>query len=163
MEGTFNVSADLAVLVVALPLLLKLSIPIQQKIILLGVFGMGTFVIIAALLTKVYSLVPSLTSYSYLNWYFREASVSLYVTNLPALWALVRDTFPSVKNWGYSSRYDGDMPDSRKNRLSYLGHNHNATGNLEILDEERENAFWEDMPRSQSKEHINPPIASQLR
>ncbi|KIM99639.1 hypothetical protein OIDMADRAFT_84975, partial [Oidiodendron maius Zn] len=97
VEGTFNVSADLAVLVVALPLLIKLSIPIQQKIILLGVFGMGTFVIVAALLTKIYSLVPSLTSYSYLNWYFREASVSLYVTNLPALWALVRDIFPAVK------------------------------------------------------------------
>lgn len=55
------------------------------------VFGMGGFVIVAATLTKVYCLVPKLISYVYMNWYFREASVAVYVTNLPTLWPLVRD------------------------------------------------------------------------
>lgn len=163
VEGIFNVSADLAVLVVALPLLIKLSIPIQQKMILLSVFGMGIFVIVAALLTKIYSLVPSLTSYSYLNWYFREASVSLYITNLPALWALVRDIFPAVKNWGYSSRAYSDAPGNKRTKPSHIGHNHSSDGDLEMLDEDRESAFWEDMPRSQSNEPINPPSVAQLR
>jgi hypothetical protein len=130
--------------------------------ILLSVFGMGIFVIVAALLTKIYSLVPALTSYSYLNWYFREASVSLYVTNLPALWALLRDTFPAIKNWGYSSRAYSDAP-GRRSKPSHLGHNHNSDGDLEMLDEDRESAFWEDMPRSQSNEAINPTGVSQLR
>ena len=162
VEGTFNITADLAVLIVAMPLLLRLSIPCQQKIILLAVFGMGVFVIIAALLTKIYSLVPALTSYSYLNWYFREASVSLYVTNLPALWALVRDTFPAVKNWGYSSRTYTDGPSTRKTRSSHIGQNHNMSGDDVMLDEDRENVFWENMPRSQSNEHINPPFVTQV-
>lgn len=163
MEGTFNVTADLAVLIVALPLLLRLSVPVQQKVILLAVFGMGIFVVIAALLTKIYSLVPSLTSYSYLNWYFREASVSVYVTNLPALWALVRDTFPAVKNWGYSARTYTDGPGSKRARESHIGQVHNSNGDLEMMDEDRENSFWEDMPRSQSNDPINPPAVSQVR
>lgn len=87
---------------------MKLRIPIQQKIILVSVFGMGIFVIAAAILTKVYSLDPDLVSYAYLNWYFREASVSVYVTNLPAVWALFRDLFPTLRYWGYPPRSDSD-------------------------------------------------------
>jgi hypothetical protein len=104
----FNISADLAVLLVAIPLLMKLRIPIQQKIILVSVFGMGIFAIVAAILTKVYSLDPNLVSYAYLNWYFREASVSVYITNLPAVWALIRDLFPAVRYWGYPARTHSD-------------------------------------------------------
>ncbi|KAH8807717.1 hypothetical protein F5884DRAFT_345758 [Xylogone sp. PMI_703] len=104
VEATFNISADLMVLLVAIPLLMKLRVPIQQKGILIGVFGMGLFVIVAAILTKVYSLDEDLVSYAYLNWYFREASVSVYVTNGPALWALIRDIFPSIRYWGYQPR-----------------------------------------------------------
>lgn len=69
---------------------------------------MGAFVIAAAILTKVYSLDPDLVSYAYLNWYFREASVSVYVTNLPAVWALSRDVFPAVRYWGYPTRTYSD-------------------------------------------------------
>jgi hypothetical protein len=65
VEGTFNITADLMVLITALPLLAKLRIPIQQKLMLLAVFGMGAFVIAAAVLTKVYSLVPYLVSYEF--------------------------------------------------------------------------------------------------
>ena len=41
----------------------------QQKLILLGIFGMGIFVIAAAILCKVYGLYPPLISYEYLNWF----------------------------------------------------------------------------------------------
>jgi hypothetical protein len=40
-----------------------------------------------------------------MNWYFREASVSVYVTNLPGIWPLLRDIFPKLKSWG--SRANG--------------------------------------------------------
>jgi hypothetical protein len=140
VEGTFNISADLAVLV-AIPLLLKLQIPIQQKIILVSVFGMGAFVIAAAVMTKVYSLDPNLVSYAYLKWYFREASVSVYVTNLLAVWALVRDIFPSVKYWGYPQRkYSDGTVHNRKAWPSQYGSDessHNERGlkdDLEMFD-----------------------------
>lgn len=74
--------------------------PIQQKLILLGIFGMGFFIVIAAILTKVYSLVPSLLSMVYMRWYFREASVAVYVSNLPTIWPLVREIFPGLGRLG---------------------------------------------------------------
>lgn len=73
----FNVSANLALHVVGLPILFKTRIPMQQKMILLAVFGMGRFIIVAAFLCKVYDLYAPLITYSYLNWFFQEASVSV--------------------------------------------------------------------------------------
>ena len=92
-------------LAIAIPLVSSLQIPPKQKIILLLVFGMGGFIVVASILTKIYCLVPDLISYVYMNWYFREASVSVYVTNLPAIWPLIRDIFPRLKSWG--SRANG--------------------------------------------------------
>lgn len=103
-QSIFNTSSDIMMLIIAIPLLLSVRLPLQQKAVLLVVFGMGAFVIVAAILTKIYCLVPGLISYVYLNWYFREASVSLYVTNLPALWTLVRDVFPQLKSWGFETK-----------------------------------------------------------
>ncbi|KAH8693270.1 hypothetical protein BGW36DRAFT_386238 [Talaromyces proteolyticus] len=117
--ATFNISSDVAVLVIAIPLIINLHVPIQQKAILCIVFGMGFFVIAAAILTKVFSLDPNLVSYSYLNWYFREASVSLYVVNLPLLWALFRDIFPSARTWGYArTTGDSTRPSNNNNLMS---------------------------------------------
>ena len=87
-------------LAIAIPILLKLQVPILQKGILLGIFSMGIFIILAAILTKLYSLYPPLLTYAYLNWYAREASVCVYVTNLPSIWTLLLDIFPSLRRWG---------------------------------------------------------------
>jgi hypothetical protein len=81
--------------------------PMQQKGVLLVIFGMGGFVIVASILTKVYCLVPSLISYVYMNWYFREASVAVYVTNLPTIWPLLRELFPGLQTWGTRSKVSG--------------------------------------------------------
>jgi hypothetical protein len=94
-----SISSDLFLLIVAMPILIAIRLPFRQKMILLVLFGLGGFVIVAAVLTKVYCLVPSLISYVYMNWYFREATVAMLVTNLPLSWSLLRDTFPGLKNW----------------------------------------------------------------
>jgi len=75
---------------------------------------MGIFVIVAAVITKIYCLVPSLISYVYLNWYFREASVSVYVTNLPALWTLARDVFPALRTMGFGEKMSSKYASNRK-------------------------------------------------
>lgn len=102
--GVFNITSDIVVLCVAIPLILQLYLPVQQKIALTTVFGMGIFVVAASILNKVFSLAPKLMNYTYLSWYYREAAVGLYVVNLPTLWVLLRRTFPSVSLWGYRSR-----------------------------------------------------------
>ncbi|KAI9776975.1 MAG: hypothetical protein M1839_009119 [Geoglossum umbratile] len=95
----FNISSDLAMLLVALPLLFSAQLRGKQKAIICIIFGMGVFVIAAAVLTKIYSLDPKLLSIVYIFWYFREATVAVYVTNLPLLWSLLLDVFPGLKRW----------------------------------------------------------------
>lgn len=104
IQGCIHISADVFMLIIAIPLLMKVRVPVRQKLILLFIFGMGAFVIVAAILTKVYCLVPSLISYIYMNWYFREATVAVLVTNIPLVWSLLRDVFPSLKSWTGGSR-----------------------------------------------------------
>ena len=40
-----------------------------------------------------------------MNWYFREATVAVYVTTLPGIWVLLRDMFPKLQK--LSSRHGG--------------------------------------------------------
>jgi len=46
--------------------------------------------IVAAILTKVYNL-SDVYSTTYMLWYTREASVAVYVANLPGIWPLLRE------------------------------------------------------------------------
>lgn len=91
-------------LTIAIPLLASLQLPTRQKAILLFIFGLAGFIIVAAIITKLYCLVPSLISYDYIKWYFREASVAVYVTNLPAVWPLILWVFPGLGKWSTQSQ-----------------------------------------------------------
>ncbi|CRG89344.1 hypothetical protein PISL3812_06380 [Talaromyces islandicus] len=109
IQGCFSITADVFMLAVAIPLLLKIRLPTKQKMILVILFGMGIFVIVSAILTKVYCLVPHLISYVYMNWYFREATVAILVTNIPLVWSLLRDVFPSMlRSWTGGSKKGTD-------------------------------------------------------
>ncbi|KAF7117116.1 hypothetical protein CNMCM5793_005800 [Aspergillus hiratsukae] len=108
VQGSISISADIFMLTVAIPLLVQVRVPLKQKVILLILFGMGVFVIVAAILNKIYCLVPSLISYVYMNWYFREATVAILVTNLPLVWSLLRDVFPALKSWTGGSKRGTD-------------------------------------------------------
>ncbi|RJE24403.1 hypothetical protein PHISCL_03257 [Aspergillus sclerotialis] len=106
IQGCIAITADVLMLLVAIPIIIRVRVPLKQKLILLLIFGLGIFVIIAALLTKIYCLVPSLISYVYMNWYFREATVAMLVTNLPLVWSLIREIFPAIRSWTGSKRSD---------------------------------------------------------
>ena len=106
IQGCIAITCDVLMLLVAIPIIIRVRVPLKQKLILLLIFGLGVFVIIAALLTKIYCLVPSLISYIYMNWYFREATVAMLVTNLPLVWSLLREIFPAIRSWTGSKRSD---------------------------------------------------------
>jgi len=99
-----NLPGEISVLLIGIPLFASIRLPQKQKAILLVIFGMGGFIIVASILTKIYCLVPELISYVYMNWYFREASVALYCTNLPTIWPLMREVFPSLSTWSSQNR-----------------------------------------------------------
>lgn len=96
VQASFNISSDALMLFIPLPLITRLSVPWKQKIVLLVIFSMGIFVIIAAILTKVFNL-KDVWDPSYMLWYTRESSVAVYVSNLPLIWPLMREWFPVLK------------------------------------------------------------------
>ncbi len=96
IQGCFNISSDALMLCIPLPLITKLNMPLKQKSVLLIIFSMGLFVILAAILTKVFNL-SNVWDPSYMLWYTREASVAIYVSNLPMIWPLLREWFLALK------------------------------------------------------------------
>ena len=55
VNTVFNISSDLMMLCIPLPILIRAKLPLQKKLILCIVFSMGIFVIICAVLSKYYS------------------------------------------------------------------------------------------------------------
>ncbi|KAH6878964.1 hypothetical protein BKA58DRAFT_409317 [Alternaria rosae] len=90
VQATFNISSDVLIIAVPIPMIMSLSLPLKQKAVLGILFSMGIFVIVAAILTKVYNL-SDVYSTTYMLWYTREASVAVYVANLPGIWPLLRE------------------------------------------------------------------------
>lgn len=155
-------------LIIAIPLLFSVRLPLQQKAVLLIIFGMGVFVIVAAILTKIYCLVPSLITYVYLNWYFREASVSIYVTNLPVLWSLMRDIFPQLKSWGFESKksngsakgFSSSNGNSRRNSRNQMNSRNCNMQSVSRLGARDEELGYIPSPRQKRINEIDGDVAS---
>jgi hypothetical protein len=107
VNAVFNISTDILILAVGIPPIIKARLTFQQKLALVIVFGMGSFVIVAAIMRAIYCLVPYLISYVYMNWYFREATVAVYVTTMPGIWVLLRDMFPKLQKLSSGHRSKG--------------------------------------------------------
>ncbi|KAL8945868.1 MAG: hypothetical protein Q9222_007654, partial [Ikaeria aurantiellina] len=91
--AVFNISSDLMMLYIPLPILIKARLPPKRKIILCGVFSLGIFVILAAILNRYYNFTAGYGSLIYLNWYVGEAATSVFVANVPHLWPLLSRIF----------------------------------------------------------------------
>lgn len=96
VQGCFNISADVLMLGIPIPLVVRMRLPWRQKIVLMLLFSLGVFVIIAALMTKIFNLTDVYNP-NYMLWYIREASVAVYASNLPMIWPLLRAWFPALR------------------------------------------------------------------
>ncbi|EME49087.1 hypothetical protein DOTSEDRAFT_84550 [Dothistroma septosporum NZE10] len=84
-NASFNLSSDLIMLAIGLPMFLRMKLRWRKKVPVVGVFSLGIFVVLAAILNKVYSFSQPFGSlWSF--WYVREASTALLVANLPFVW-----------------------------------------------------------------------------
>ncbi|KAG8623519.1 hypothetical protein KVT40_008495 [Elsinoe batatas] len=135
VQACFNIPTDLAMLSISIPLVYRLQVPMKQKLLVGALFSMGIFVVVAALLTKIYNL-SDVYSTSYMLWYIREASVATYVANLPAIWPLVRHVFPclrSVSSIKYSGQVKyGDVYGGHSGMMRGTGKQ--KTGNATVID-----------------------------
>ncbi|KAI4168255.1 MAG: hypothetical protein LQ348_007536, partial [Seirophora lacunosa] len=79
--SVFNISSDLMMIYIPLPLLLRARLPPKRKAILCGVFSLGFLVILSAILNRYYNFTAGYGSLIYLNWYVGEAATSVFVAN----------------------------------------------------------------------------------
>ncbi|PQE15239.1 hypothetical protein CJF32_00007901 [Rutstroemia sp. NJR-2017a WRK4] len=72
----------------------------SRKVLLLGLFSLGLFVILSAILNK-YESFNDPFSVMWTYWYIREASTAIYVANIPTCWPLARRVF-GLTSWSSS-------------------------------------------------------------
>jgi hypothetical protein len=89
LNVTFNVTSDLMIFLIPLPLFFNSSLPWKRKILLMLPFTMGVFTIFAAIICKVESLLL-LSSEWWGLWCMREVSMAVIVANVPYSWGLLR-------------------------------------------------------------------------
>ncbi|KAE8349442.1 hypothetical protein BDV28DRAFT_151881 [Aspergillus coremiiformis] len=89
MSYAFNLSSDLAMLCIPVPVFIGLQLLWKKKIGLLAVFGLGIFVVVAATLSRYYCFTHP-NSIAWIFWYVREASTAVIVTNVPNCYTLLR-------------------------------------------------------------------------
>ena len=93
---------------------LRMKLPWQKKVPLVLIFSLGIFVILAAVLNKVYSFSqPFGGMWSF--WYVRESSTAMLVANLPFVWQVWRkitrfDTIAGATRRLTTNHDSGDSP-----------------------------------------------------
>ncbi|RAQ59085.1 hypothetical protein COH20_001885 [Aspergillus flavus] len=92
VSAVFNISSDLVMLCIPLPLFIRSHLRLGKKLAVCGVFGLGFVVILMAVLNRYYSL-STVGSMVFMRWYAAEISTAVYVANLPLMWPLIRVVF----------------------------------------------------------------------
>ncbi|KAI4915738.1 hypothetical protein J4E90_004184 [Alternaria incomplexa] len=83
VQATFNISSDVLIIAVPIPMIMSLSLPLKQKVVLGILFSMGIFV----------------------------ASVAVYVANLPGIWPLLREHIRFLReHTSYYATSQSQMP-----------------------------------------------------
>ncbi|KAK8088698.1 hypothetical protein PG997_003659, partial [Apiospora hydei] len=168
-NAILNISSDLLIIMIPMPILLQAQLPIKKKAILCGVFALGTFTvsdqasipsdshrgaqsaytnireqqILAAVLNKFYSFHQPFGS-EWTFWYIRESSTAIIVTNLPSTWTLCRRVFNLRSFHGKSS--GARTSEAAKSRFTRSGY---GNGRSHISSTERRI-----ITRSESQEQI---------
>lgn len=144
-NAVFNISSDIMIILIPMPLLFKVRLPAKNKAILGGVFCIGTFTIIAAALNKYYSFSHPFAP-DWTIWYLRESYTAILCANLPFTWPILQRAF-NLSNWSQNScpsNHYGGQSRSHNNFSQLNGTNVVGKGNTMVS-----------IGRSDSQEHIN--------
>ncbi|KAL7780501.1 hypothetical protein CFE70_010524 [Pyrenophora teres f. teres 0-1] len=103
-NAIFNITSDVIIILIPMPLLFKVRLPKKTKCILFFIFCIGAFTIVAAALNKYYSFThPFGTEWTI--WYLRESYTAILCANLPLTYPLIQRIF-HLRNWN-SNTYTG--------------------------------------------------------
>ncbi|KAG7410709.1 hypothetical protein DER46DRAFT_566271 [Fusarium sp. MPI-SDFR-AT-0072] len=149
-NAVINISSDIMIIILPMPVFLQSQLPLKRKIILCGVFALGIFTILAATMSKIYSLGdPYGTEWSY--WYIREVSTAVIAANLPLTWTLLQRVF---RLGSFHAKYGKSSNQRTGEGTSRF---RSAYGNLSSMDRRpKKTTFVEPgMSFSESQEEIN--------
>ncbi|QGI67476.1 hypothetical protein CEK27_011447 [Fusarium fujikuroi] len=149
-NAVVNISSDIMIILLPMPVFLQSQLPLKRKIILCGVFALGIFTILAATMSKIYSLGdPFGTEWSY--WYIREVSTAVIAANLPLTWTLLQRVF---RLGSFHAKYGKSSNQRTGEGTSRF---RSAYGNLSSMDRRpKKTTFVEPgMSFSESQEEIN--------
>jgi hypothetical protein len=108
----WNISSDLMLLCVPVPVIAKSQLPLKRKIILCSVLGLGVLNIVIAVLNRYYNF-NNPDSVQYVYFYVAEVATAVFVGNVPLLWPLFRRI---VHGSSWSRDASGGMSDPNKPR-----------------------------------------------
>ncbi|KAL2835348.1 hypothetical protein BJY01DRAFT_252725 [Aspergillus pseudoustus] len=120
----FNVTTDVMIMAIPLPLLIRARLSLSKKLTLCAVFSLGAFVILCSILSKYYSISQPY-GMKWLDWYVREAATAVIVANIPQTWTLFRRLF----NWSaflHHSSYNARSGANTNNKYSHSGRFHSS-------------------------------------
>lgn len=118
-----NISSDILLLLIPIPIIFKTRLPTKRKIILVCILGLGVFNILAAILNRYYNF-SNPNSYVFLYWYVAEVGVAMLVGNMPLCWPVFRTVFGGTETTdtpsyhGYTISGGGRKNKKPKNILS---------------------------------------------
>ncbi|ODA83241.1 hypothetical protein RJ55_01753 [Drechmeria coniospora] len=133
-NAVVNISSDMVIIMIPMPVLLRSRIAMKKKVVLCAVFALGGFTILSAILNKFYSFSEPYGS-AWTFWYIRESSTALIVANIPLTWTLFRRAFHlrSFDESGNGSKTPAGHANSTV-RSHAQRHNRNASGSYIMAD-----------------------------
>ncbi|KAK7177496.1 hypothetical protein PSPO01_16453 [Paraphaeosphaeria sporulosa] len=172
-NAVFNISSDLIIIAIPMPLLFKVKLPMKNKAILIGIFLIGTFNIVAAVLNKYYSFTHPL-GLEWTAWYLRESYTAFLCANLPLTYPLVQRIF-RLRSWSHNS-YDGrylsgslqrsawrsGLRSERKSRIGLKSNPHHGGISKTVSVNVSNSRSIPDLQRSESEERIYGPPTSRI-
>lgn len=78
------------VILIVISMLIRTRFSLQEKIYFTAIFGLGIFVVAAAIAGKISSFTDP-AALQWLDWYAREGSTAIMVANMPATSVLIRE------------------------------------------------------------------------
>lgn len=128
--SAFNILTDIALCVLPIPMLLKVQLPRRQKLILIAVFALGSFVCIASImrLTTLYDLTrsrdPPWIMATFSIWTACEAALAVICASIPTLKPLISRYIPRlVSSTFQSSLLGGNNNSDNNNSANKMGYN----------------------------------------
>ncbi|KAF2855495.1 hypothetical protein T440DRAFT_156151 [Plenodomus tracheiphilus IPT5] len=153
-NAVFNISSDLIIISIPMPLLFKVRLPKKNKTILFVIFLIGAFTIVAAALNKYYSFThPFGTEWTI--WYLRESYTAILCANLPLTYPLIQHVF-RLRNWS-----DAANAGNTYSSTIQAPHTTNASRGGASRTPRLPNGFRDVFRRTESQEDINGGLGKQ--